>query len=113
MLNDELTEEERSNADVETLIGHTRRTILIDKPRITKFRINWGNEPMKEETNNNVKHQAYDSNNSLLANKMRIAEQENEEKQSTREEKDHNSSSLMKSEVNVERSSSKYEEEVA
>lgn len=96
MLNDELTEEERSNADVETLIGHTRRTILIDKPRITKFRINWGNEPMKEETNNNIK-QTYDSNNSLLANKMRIAEQENEEKQSTREEKDQNSSSLMKS----------------
>lgn len=52
---------------------------------------------MKEETNNNVKHQAYDSNNSLLANKMRIAEQENEEKQSTREEKDQNSSSMMKS----------------
>lgn len=43
----------------------------------------------------------YDSNNSLLANKMRMAEQENEEKLSTREEKDQNSHSLMKSEPNA------------
>jgi hypothetical protein len=42
----------------------------------------------------------YNSNNSLLANKMRLAEQENEEKLSTREEKDQNSHSLMKSEPN-------------
>ena len=42
----------------------------------------------------------YDSNNSLLANKMRMAEVESEEKNSTREEKDQNSHSMMKSEQN-------------
>lgn len=53
---------------------------------------------MKEETNNNRMkiERPYDSNNSLLTNKMRLAEQENEEKLSTREEKDQNSHSIMK-----------------
>ena len=64
---------------------------------------------MKEETNP-LKAQGYDSNNSLLANKMRLSEQDNEEKQSTREEKDQNSHSLMKSEYNREENEPEPEE---
>lgn len=92
-----MPEEERSTADPATLIAHTRRTILTDKPRITKFRINWGDQPLQEEPSRMKVELPYDSNNSLLANKMRLADQENEEKLSTREEKDQNSHSLMKS----------------
>lgn len=79
VLNDDLSEEEKSKAQPLTLVSHTRRTILTDKPRITKFRINWGDQPMKEETNNNQMkiERPYDSNNSLLTNKMRLVEQEN------------------------------------
>ena len=42
LLTEDLSEEERSNASSQQLICNTRRTILTDKPRITKFRINWG-----------------------------------------------------------------------
>jgi hypothetical protein len=83
VLNESLPEEERSTADPATLIAHTRRTILTDKPRITKFRINWGEQPLQEASLMKAEV-PYNSNNSLLANKMRMAEQENEEKLSTR-----------------------------
>jgi hypothetical protein len=42
LLNQDVTEEERSSAPIEQLVHNARRTILIDKPRITKFRILWG-----------------------------------------------------------------------
>jgi hypothetical protein len=74
VLTEDLAEEERSSAQAAHLVTHTRRTILTDKPRITKFRVDWGEAPMKEETSNPMRQQAYDSNNSLLANKMRRAE---------------------------------------
>lgn len=49
---------DRDNLSLEELIKNTKRTILNDKPRITKFRVKcWGdqsNSKMKEETNNNV-----------------------------------------------------------
>jgi hypothetical protein len=78
VINDTLSEEERSNADPATLVAHTRRTILTDKPRITKFRINWGGQSAQEERSKMKVEAPYDSNNSLLANKMRMAEVENE-----------------------------------
>lgn len=31
----------RDNASIHKLISHTKRTILFDKPRITKFKIDW------------------------------------------------------------------------
>ncbi len=75
VLNDTLPEEERALADTATLIAHTRRTILTDKPRITKFKINWGDTPITHEQSLAMKAEApYNSNNSLLANKMRMAE---------------------------------------
>lgn len=79
VLNDTLPEEERAAADTATLIAHTRRTILTDKPRITKFKINWDDNPATQhEQSLAMKAEvAYNSNNSLLANKMRMAEQEN------------------------------------
>jgi len=56
---------------------------------------------MREETNNDkIKPESvFDSNSSLLGKKMGKQEEiaETEEKQSTREEKDFNSQSLMKS----------------
>lgn len=57
---------------------------------------------MKEETNNNQirEEHSYNSKNSLLANKVGAESQENEEKQSTRDEKDQNSRSNIKSEMN-------------
>ena len=79
VISEELPEEERATADPATLIAHTRRTVLTDKPRITKFRIDWGSEGVSLEKSS----RPYDSNNSLLGNKMREAEQEMEEKQST------------------------------
>ena len=97
VLTEEFSEEERSNQSVRELVKHTRRTILTDKPRITKFRINWDRPlTMKEETNNSPKEKVYDSSQSLLANKMGNANQE--EKQSTQEEKEQSSRSIMRSE---------------
>jgi len=70
---------------------------------------------MKEETNNNqIKGENnYDSKNSLLANKMGTEGQDNEEKQSTREEKDQNSRSNIKSDPNGDEFSFKGYDEVA
>lgn len=79
-------------------MAHARRTILTDKPRITKFRINWGGEGMREETNHAGLKIEGDSNSSLLARKVGEALSQ-EEKLSTREEKDFNSQSIMKNEL--------------
>ena len=47
VLSEDFPEEDKSNAAPEMLANFIRRTILTDKPRITKFRINWG-DTMKE-----------------------------------------------------------------
>jgi hypothetical protein len=63
---------------------------------------------MKEETNNNqirAEH-SYNSKNSLLGNKMG----QDEEKQSTRDEKDQNSTSNIKSSVSGDEPNFKYEQ---
>ena len=64
---------------------------MTDKPRITKFRIAWADQSMKEETNNlKIKFESpVNSNSSLLGRKMGKGTEEGgsvkEEKLSSRE----------------------------
>ena len=100
VLTEDMCEEERSGTSVRELVKLTKRTILTEKPRITRFRINWGPLPlMKEETNKSPQEKQYNSNRSLLGNKMAPSANQ-EEKQSTQEEKEQSSRSIMRSEGN-------------
>lgn len=101
VLTEDFPEEERSGSSVNRLVKSIRRTILTDKPRITKFRIRWTEETMKEETNNHSPKHIYDFNQSVLGNKMGGGGNgAQEEKQSTQEEKEHSQRSIMRSEAN-------------
>ena len=78
VLAEDLSEEERSQASSQHLVPLVRRTVLTDKPRITKFGINWGDHPMKEETNNAIikLESPVNSNSSLLGRKMGRSDRE-------------------------------------
>jgi histone chaperone ASF1 len=44
VLSDRVPEKEKSKMLPKNLVKHIRRTILIEKPRITRFKINWEEE---------------------------------------------------------------------
>lgn len=109
-----LLEVTQDSEDPRHLVQYVRRTILNDKPRITKFRICW--QPMEEEDNqqgdtddkskqlvfcSNSNHSNPSSDIELPSTDLHSCVHSCDEKQ-TREEKPDNSCSVMKSEGNNE-----------
>jgi hypothetical protein len=68
-----LTQQDKNKAPAEQIVPHLTRTVLIDKPRITKFDIVWESEEKepKNEANNDspCKGEKETSNSALSISK--------------------------------------------
>lgn len=44
MVDKQVSEEDKKNKEAKELVQYLSRTVLVDKPRITKFKIDWKDE---------------------------------------------------------------------